>query len=1082
MNSTGIIRTALIFALCSTLGFLREAAAQGPTLHTANYLGGGVWEQDANWSTTVYPTNGRTRPDGNGNPIPGPNPIYNANINNPTPCTLSIGVQIQTLNVLQGSTLNLVGRINANTGFGNAGLITLNATGNFTGMLRAGGDSTIAPGGEIFMTDSNSNSVTAGAPGRTLTIAAGGRIRGAGNVNAYHGDDVRTYFGVVNHGLIEATQPVNQLRLNLTDDPAFANAVVNDGVLRASGAGVLYISAFTNVPGNVLNQGGTIEATDNGTVRLKLRATVIGGTLATSGNGTIRGDFAGGSGGTFQDVVNNGTMVIGTDENFGLAGTFTNNGTLRLDGPANISTALFMRGTSVTLAGSGVYAMNGGTTGAGIAGGDHPGQTMTVASGVTIRGKGVIGTNNSNFSYKALNLVNQGLIDATGPLTIWAESASNSNLTNNGGTLRASNGGVLNLNGSGVGSVLNSGGTVEALADSTVRVNNLVTLEGGTVTTSGTGTIRGGNGSGGTLKNVTNSGTVAIGPDEFLHLAGTFTNNALVRFEGTSAQAGPTLRMHEDVTLSGPGVFAMDSPRSAITGAYFTASGKNMTVAPGVTIRGNGSIGTGNANFAWGLGIVNQGLIEAVNSILIFLDKNQGWNVTNNGGTLRAAPGGTLRFTYPGTVTNNAGGFVEVLSNSTVQLDGGATLINNAGGTIRLENGTLNAADGVDLNGGQLIGSGTITGPIRNNGGIVAPGFSPGKITINGNYTQGADGVLNIEIGGAEPGTGYDQLRVVGTATLGGTLNLKLINGFQPRLGDVFEIIDPNAVSGEFAQINAEGFGVQANYAAGAITVTITSVPDRLLNISTRLRVGTGENALIGGFIITGTEAKKVIVRGIGPSLASQGVGGVLENPTLELFDGAGEPIAFNNNWKDDQQGEIEESTIPPGNDLEAAIVRTLEPGNYTAVVRGQGDTTGIGLVEVYDLGAAAQSKLANISSRGFVEAGENVMIGGFIVGGGGEGTRVVVRALGPSLADRGVEGALQDPTLQLVDANGSEIRANDNWRDSQQAELEALSIQPANDAEAALIAALGAGNYTAIVSGKDGGTGVGLVEVYNVQ
>ena len=218
-----------------------------------------------------------------------------------------------------------------------------------------------------------------------------------------------------------------------------------------------------------------------------------------------------------------------------------------------------------------------------------------------------------------------------------------------------------------------------------MRINNRVTMEGGIVTTTGTGTIRGGANSGGTLKNVTNSGTVAIGPDEILHLAGTFTHNGLVRFEGTSAQGAPTLRMNEDVTLAGPGLIAMDSPKSAITGTSLHRRRKNMTVGPGVTIRGNGSIGTGNSNFVWGLGVVNQGVIEAVNSILIYLDKNLGWNMTNDGGILRAAVGGTLRFIYPGTVTNNANGLIEVLSNATLQLDTGATLINNAGGTIKLE-------------------------------------------------------------------------------------------------------------------------------------------------------------------------------------------------------------------------------------------------------------------------------------------------------------------------------------------------------------------------------------------------------------
>jgi hypothetical protein len=266
-------------------------------------------------------------------------------------------------------------------------------------------------------------------------------------------------------------------------------------------------------------------------------------------------------------------------------------------------------------------------------------------------------------------------------------------------------------------------------------------------------------------------------------------------------------------------------------------------------------------------------------------------------------------------------------------------------------------------------------------------------------------------------------------------------------------------------------------------TPTPTPGPTQLLNISTRLRVGVGENALIGGFIITGSAAKKVIIRAIGPSLAGQDVTGVLMDPTLRLFDGAGEPIGFNDDWKDDQQGEIEASTIPPSHELESAIVRTLPPGNYTASVRGQDQSTGVGLVEVYNLAAGADAKLANISSRGFVESGENVMIGGFIVGpAGNAGARVVVRAIGPSLSAQGVTGALENPTLELVDADGTILRANDDWRSDQQAELQAISIQPSDERESALIATLPSGNYTAIVRGKDGTIGVGLVEVYNLQ
>ena len=266
-------------------------------------------------------------------------------------------------------------------------------------------------------------------------------------------------------------------------------------------------------------------------------------------------------------------------------------------------------------------------------------------------------------------------------------------------------------------------------------------------------------------------------------------------------------------------------------------------------------------------------------------------------------------------------------------------------------------------------------------------------------------------------------------------------------------------------------------------TPTPSVAPLQLLNISTRLNVQTGENVLIGGIIITGAEPKKVILRAIGPSLGAQSVEGALQDPMLELFDNAGEPIATNDNWKLDEQTEIEASTIPPSDDAEAAIVRILAPGNYTAVVSGKNASTGIGLIEVYDLAQSASSQIANISSRGFVEAGDNALIGGFIAGGsdGGTPARVVVRALGPSLADQGVTGALADPTLELIDANGSTVRANDDWKTSQQIELEALGIQPTHDAESALIATLPSGNYTAVVRGNGDTTGVGLVEVYNV-
>ena len=203
-------------------------------------------------------------------------------------------------------------------------------------------------------------------------------------------------------------------------------------------------------------------------------------------------------------------------------------------------------------------------------------------------------------------------------------------------------------------------------------------------------------------------------------------------------------------------------------------------------------------------------------------------------------------------------------------------------------------------------------------------------------------------------------------------------------------------------------------------------------------------------------------------------------NPSLELRDGTGALITSNDNWVDSpQRQEISDSTIPPTDDRESAIVASLSPGAYTAILSGVNDATGVGLVEVYDLAQTASANLVNISSRGEVRLGDDVMIGGLIVSGT---SKVVVRAIGPSLTSAGVQGALQNPTLQVVDANGSDVSANDNWKDGQRAELEALSIQPGNDLEAAVIATLASGNYTAVVRGQGDATGVGLVEVYNVQ
>ena len=286
---------------------------------------------------------------------------------------------------------------------------------------------------------------------------------------------------------------------------------------------------------------------------------------------------------------------------------------------------------------------------------------------------------------------------------------------------------------------------------------------------------------------------------------------------------------------------------------------------------------------------------------------------------------------------------------------------------------------------------------------------------------------------------------------------------------------------------HAKCCGMLGTITVSAGTPTPTPTPSfspsisQLLNISTRMQVQTGDNVLIGGFIITGNAAKKVILRAIGPSLTAQGVDGALADPVLELHGPDGSLIMSNDNWKDMQQSDIEATGIPPTNDAESALIATLSPGGYTAIVSGKNNTSGVGLVEGYDLDQPADSQLANISTRGIVQTGSNVMIGGFILGNQNGTANILIRALGPSLAQQGVKGVLADPTLELHDSDGDLIMSNDNWKDSQQAEVEATGIPPTNELESAIVVTLSPAAYTAILAGKNGATGVGLVEVYRL-
>lgn len=241
---------------------------------------------------------------------------------------------------------------------------------------------------------------------------------------------------------------------------------------------------------------------------------------------------------------------------------------------------------------------------------------------------------------------------------------------------------------------------------------------------------------------------------------------------------------------------------------------------------------------------------------------------------------------------------------------------------------------------------------------------------------------------------------------------------------------------------------------------------------------------MIGGFIITGTAPKKVIIRGIGPSLGNFGLGDVLADPVLDLH-GAQGLLVSNDNWGDGQRSHIEGTPFQPGNDRESVIMATLPPAAYTAVLSGQNQTTGVALMELYDDdGQAPDSSLANVSTRGVVRTGESVMIGGFILGSASGNMNVVIRGLGPSLSQAGLSNVLADPTLELHDGNGSLLVSNDNWTDDSvsAAQLTASGLAPQAPNESAIFTSLLPGAYTAILAGKNGGVGIGLVEIYSLR
>jgi WD40 repeat protein len=284
--------------------------------------------------------------------------------------------------------------------------------------------------------------------------------------------------------------------------------------------------------------------------------------------------------------------------------------------------------------------------------------------------------------------------------------------------------------------------------------------------------------------------------------------------------------------------------------------------------------------------------------------------------------------------------------------------------------------------------------------------------------------------------------------------------------------------SGRFLFAGSPGFKSLRVYVTGFNNrITATPRPKSLLNVSTRLKTQPGDDVLIGGFVLAGNDPKRIAIRALGPSLP---LDEKLDDPYLELYDRAGTRLTWNDNWNSQRTTAMLTGFSPP-DEHESFITTTLQPGSYTAILRGAHSPSGVALFEVYDLTPDSNSKLANISTRGKVETGDNVMIGGFVIGGD-QPTRVLIRAIGPSLSHFGVQGSLQDPVLELRRSNGSLIFQNDNWRVSQQAAILATGKPPTDNRESAIVATLQPGSYTAIVRGRNNSTGVALVEVYNLE
>lgn len=818
------------------------------------------------------------------------------------------------------------------------------------------------------------------------------------------------------------------------------------------------------------------------------------------------------------DLTVNGTLDMNSQFVTLEGTTFTNNGsivsTITLGfGEIDFNGVSAASGTTQMIAGTGAYA-----TGGSFAIEIHiiNGTTVTTATGTSISGvRNLVITSGSTLSLPSTFVFANGNIDSEfdgtlsglgllqtqgstglslhGNTTVVSEVVSGNTMAegNLGSIVVDTNATCMTVGPTTVGDVTVSSG---AVLDT---INQFVEFQGGTFTNNGsivdssnkfgeidfigvagatstTQTIAGtghyGPGGPSTIEIHIMNGTTAIAPPGTV-IAGVgnlaISSGCALSLPGTLVFSDGTINTQVGSTISGSGIIRTEGSTGLslngdimagleIAGGMAAARGKlgKITIDNGATLIADDTLITDDIT------ISNGAAFDTANQIVQF----QGTTFTNNGSVFCNTSGfGVIDFKGVGgvvTTTQNLAGVGTYDTNGLVEV--------HVYSDVAVTSGTM------------LIGLANLT-IFR---GATFSFFGNGSFVIAGAISNA--GTMNMNGGGSGCG---DATKILVRSSVMGVQRIWTGRG-------IFSMTDldveDQAGSAPITVLGGTDSGNNGNnwmidVACPTSTPTPTATPSplpnaaQLLNISTRLNVQTGENVLIGGFIVTGTAPKLGILRGIGPSLAGT-LPNVLADPTVSLYQG-NNLIRSNDNWRSDQEAEIIATGLAPANDLESALVGSWVPGGYTLILSGNNNRTGLGVVEAYDLDTSANSMLANISTRGLVESGDNILIGGFIVGPSNQGeATVLVRGIGPSLSNSGITKPLQDPRIDLVDTSGTIMYSNDDWRESQESQIIATGLPPSDDRESAILESVAPGAYTAILRSNSTSTGVALVEIYRLH